>query len=769
METRENKIDFLNLLEEKQRRKDLNPLKYVQMHLKQKIVGLANRKLRALFWGNRCFAKGTLISTPNGDIKIEDIRQGDIVYTMNEDILTTERVDYVMVNGVDTDPKPMIEFTYGTRTIRATYDHPIIVNEQNIPLYNLAWRRMDASQRVQLELLCKQYGQDLVDPILWSQGEDWSDASGNRQAWVLSDSDGWQDGEGSQGSGYDLDIELHEQADGESHQQQSSRQPSGEFGMGDTQGTISSSDQPGQTDEKLGGKLQPFQDNPRAGDRDIQLSEEASNAEEDGHGQRSSQDLSDAEGRLNQRHLERQELEICKVSIHEAEVTYNINVAFTHNYFANGLNVANCGKTEFGAMETARILLGQHKFIRTGSGGDVWALCPSFDVQKDTTQPKLLRYIPKDRIVSITWLRKGIIKEMIIEADNGQHNSVIFKSYEQGREKVQGAGKCFIWFDEEPPKDIFDECAVRQEAGISLYILMTMTPINGMTWVYSEVYLNTSNPDIFVSEATWNDNPFLTEDQKNEMRRRLTPQALKVREEGKFVKQVGLVAGWFSRSIHVIEMDSIPPGDTILSVDFGFSNPCAGLFGRIDRDGNVWIFDGWYRRKMINPDIQAVILQKESGIGRVNRIGDSAQSADIEQLTKAGIPMVGISKTSGSKESWDEYRARILEQYGRVNESTNKPKIFISSKLVDIDDNEKSPTVGSYFNFLMQELENLRWEEKKEHIGEDNKAVWGKQPNHAIDALTYMLVAIDTGSRKESRGITQSKGMTDPFYGLMGN
>jgi phage terminase large subunit-like protein len=156
------------------------------------------------------------------------------------------------------------------------------------------------------------------------------------------------------------------------------------------------------------------------------------------------------------------------------------------------------GKTEWGAQEVTRVLLGEHEWIQPG---EVWSFCPSFDEQKDTTQKKLLKYLPEHRITDRTWLRKGIIKELVIDAGHGRVSKITFKSYEQGREKAQGAGKVLIWFDEEPPKDIWEECFVRVEAGIKLHIILTMTAIKGMTWVYNEIYLNTSNSDLFVSEA----------------------------------------------------------------------------------------------------------------------------------------------------------------------------------------------------------------------------------------------------------------------------
>src|SRR5690606_24395601 len=67
------------------------------------------------------------------------------------------------------------------------------------------------------------------------------------------------------------------------------------------------------------------------------------------------------------------------------------------------------GKTEWAAQEVAKVLLGEHEWIEPG---EVWGFCPSFEEQKDTTQKKLLSYLPEHRILDKTWLRKGILKEV---------------------------------------------------------------------------------------------------------------------------------------------------------------------------------------------------------------------------------------------------------------------------------------------------------------------------------------------------------------------
>jgi phage terminase large subunit-like protein len=393
------------------------------------------------------------------------------------------------------------------------------------------------------------------------------------------------------------------------------------------------------------------------------------------------------------------------------------------------------GKTEWGAQTVAEVVQGRHAAIK--SPCEIWSFCPSFDEQKDTTQKKLLSYIPEHLIVDRSWLRKGILKELVVKSEAGIISKITFKSYEQGREKAQGAGKALIWFDEEPPKDIFEECFVRQEAGVTLKIIMTMTPIKGMTWVYNDIYLNTANPDYWISQATWQDNPWLTEDQKAVMRRGLSPQALKVREQGQFMRMVGLVCPWWDRSVHLIDMPTLPEGWDFQGIDFGFSNPACCLWVRIDHDGNLWVYDGFYRRKLTTPAIAKLIKDREKGhkTKGVRRVGDGAQASDIAELAQHGLKMVAVKKQPGTnKENWDEYRARIMQEYGEVNPETQKPKIYVSNTLTELDEDTGEP-----INFFVREIENLRWEEVKRNGEIETKPTWGKQPNHAIDTISYII------------------------------
>lgn len=398
------------------------------------------------------------------------------------------------------------------------------------------------------------------------------------------------------------------------------------------------------------------------------------------------------------------------------------------------------GKTEWGAQELTRYALGEHPTRKIILPVEAWCACPSYDQQKETTQKKLEAYIPHKRVVDITYVKKNTWGEIVL--DNG--SKISFKSYEQGREKFQGVGKRIIWFDEEPPHDIWEECFVRTEAGVPLDIIMTMTPIKGMTWVYDELYLNTDNPDLFISTAGWDDNPYLSEKQKEQMARGLSPEALKVRKEGKFVRRVGMVCPWWDRATHLTETGLGTDWQIGAAMDFGFSNPCAFELIGADYDDNLNIFDGFYGTGLTTPTIgeKIIKLTQKHHIEELTVVADSAQAQDIQELNdyfgerKVNITVIGIKKQSGtSTENWDEYRARRMQEYGqKVN---GKTKIKVSQSLTWFDEKE-----GKTLNWFVKEVENLKWDETLGPTGEKQQGGrWdSKYPNHAIDTFTYYLV-----------------------------
>lgn len=95
--------------------------------------------------------------------------------------------------------------------------------------------------------------------------------------------------------------------------------------------------------------------------------------------------------------------------------------------------------------------------------------------------------IPADSIIEHTPARgvPNLLDSIVIRHGGGGdvqagHSVLGFKSYEKGREKWQGETLDGVWFDEEPPLDIYTEGLTRTNATGGITIV-TFTPLLGMS------------------------------------------------------------------------------------------------------------------------------------------------------------------------------------------------------------------------------------------------------------------------------------------------
>lgn len=68
-------------------------------------------------------------------------------------------------------------------------------------------------------------------------------------------------------------------------------------------------------------------------------------------------------------------------------------------------------------------------------------------------------------------------------------SSIDLKSYSQDREVFQGVTRDFTHFDEEPPRDIFEESLLRHASSrTGIDMIFTLTMINYSQWLYNHIY-----------------------------------------------------------------------------------------------------------------------------------------------------------------------------------------------------------------------------------------------------------------------------------------
>jgi DNA repair protein RadD len=178
-----------------------------------------------------CLAKNTSIPMWDGTYKlVQEVKRGDIVISYDE--YSRKSVPGVIDEMFRTslNPKPMLSFTYENETITTTYDHPFFNGEGFYPLYQLIWREMEESQRIQLELLCKQYGQTLNHEAIRGKHSCCNETCPRCER-LLTYHDERSYSQSSQNCGRELVIEPTEASSSKSFERKEKRQQGGEFGM----------------------------------------------------------------------------------------------------------------------------------------------------------------------------------------------------------------------------------------------------------------------------------------------------------------------------------------------------------------------------------------------------------------------------------------------------------------------------------------------------------------------------------------------------------
>lgn len=157
------------------------------------------------------------------------------------------------------------------------------------------------------------------------------------------------------------------------------------------------------------------------------------------------------------------------------------------------------GKTVAGGAEVAIHLTGRYPDWWKGRRWDRpvrwWAAGVTGESTRDNPQRLLVGppglkeqwgtgFIPGLDLVEWTQARgvADLLDTVAVRHRSGGLSSLAFKAYEKGREKWQGETLDGVWFDEEPPLDIYTEGLTRTNATGGMAII-TFTPLLGMSEV----------------------------------------------------------------------------------------------------------------------------------------------------------------------------------------------------------------------------------------------------------------------------------------------
>lgn len=271
------------------------------------------------------------------------------------------------------------------------------------------------------------------------------------------------------------------------------------------------------------------------------------------------------------------------------------------------------GKTWAGAFEMAIHLTGKypdwwvgHRFNKpvVAWGGSVSTLATRDTVQRLTVGRAGsigTGAIPKKDIVSYKSAMgtADLLDHVKVKHVSGKDSLLSFKSYEQGREKWQGETLDLVWFDEEPPQDIYSEGLTRTNAtgGIAY---MTFTPLLGMSDVVKR-FLMDKPVGTGVVTMTIDDAEHYTPEQRAAIIASYPPHEREARAKGIPTLGSGRIFPVPEEDISVEPFEIPSHWVQLIGIDFGYDHPAAAVCMAWDRDADVIYITKAHRARQQTP------------------------------------------------------------------------------------------------------------------------------------------------------------------------
>jgi phage terminase large subunit-like protein len=213
--------------------------------------------------------------------------------------------------------------------------------------------------------------------------------------------------------------------------------------------------------------------------------------------------------------------------------------------------------------------------------------------------------IPKSSLLDCSSARglADAVDSIRVRHVSGDVSTIQLKSYEKGREKWQGETLDFVWFDEEPPADIYMEGLTRTNATGGM-TLITFTPLLGMTEVVRRFLLEKPG-DCHVTSMTIHDAEHYTDEQRAAIIATYPEHERKARTEGIPQLGSGRVFPLGQEDIQCDPFEIPKHWVQIGGLDFGWDHPSAGVRIAWDRDADCIYVMAAHRARQQTPLIFA--------------------------------------------------------------------------------------------------------------------------------------------------------------------
>lgn len=293
---------------------------------------------------------------------------------------------------------------------------------------------------------------------------------------------------------------------------------------------------------------------------------------------------------------------------------------------------------------------------------------------------------------------------------SGGTSILYFKSCEQGREKFQGETIDFMWFDEEPPEDVYSEGKTRVQAGDEGrggIVFITFTPLLGMSKVVQRFIIDhaigTHDTNMTIDDAE-----HYSPERRAAIVAGYLPHEREARANGIPILGSGRVFPVEESLIKVTPFKIPPHWPRIAGCDFGYDHPAAGAWLAWDRETDtIYVYDCYQQREQL-PRYHAEYFKAKGAWIPVAWPHDGLDKRKTGEATKDSYKSFGANMLD--ERSTNEHGSNSLEEtVGEMLDrmQTGRFKVFShledwfaefrlyhrkDGKIVDINDDVLSAT-----------------------------------------------------------------------------
>jgi PBSX family phage terminase large subunit len=245
-------------------------------------------------------------------------------------------------------------------------------------------------------------------------------------------------------------------------------------------------------------------------------------------------------------------------------------------------------------------------------------------------------------------------------------------------------------------------------------IFATTNPDSPYHWLKRDFL--TDNSDVKSWQFTLDDNPELTKDEKQYLRRQYKGVWYQRFIEGLWVQAQGAIYDFFDPSIHVIDHGPGLPAYCIIGVDYGTTNPCAFVSVAVNTSKypNMWVEDVYYYDSKI----------------RQRQKTDTEYACDLERFIKDRPVKAIYIDPSAASFRLECQRHSIPNLYDAENE------VIDGIRLVAKYFNNGTLKICRNCESLIKEMQSYVWDANCAKTGVDKPL---KVSDHSLDALRYCL------------------------------